>query len=431
MCLLLSACSNKKNPDDYLIYSENNNENLSYIDSDDEPILNNYIGIRNAIQYFDGYLYLFNGNPSAFLDDSSKDIVVTLVKYNIKTGNITTVCQDPLCSHTTPSCPFSGAISTFYINNSIVYYERQYTYYSSHTNNTEALRQFCSYNLETMKITVHNESEIESGMTYAEGKRELFIDNYCYYYDYVYDEKSNQYIFKICKMDLNTNKISVIGGENNIDNASAENNYMMTFSEKFLFVLNNRIYFTDINSIYSTDLNGSDKQIHVNGNFIYDDIYTDGEYIFYGAPTEEANIQSIHRVNFDGTDDRELGILTLTNGWTITKKYIYYDSVYNKTVAEKTPGGGIQFYSDATNRCDHDGKNNEIVYHSDNGNKYIQLIDKCIIGNYIYANYYTFEDKNSNDIADEGEYYLNKNDMKYNIMRINVLDGEIDYLYMK
>ena len=104
VCLLLicNSCSNSsaQNKAEY-IEKLLGSTDWEYTTSSDEP-LDNYVSVRKPFQYYEGSIYFFNGNSSVFLNENA-DETVTLKRLNVETGNITNVCPDPLCTHTTSS----------------------------------------------------------------------------------------------------------------------------------------------------------------------------------------------------------------------------------------------------------------------------------------------------------------------------------------
>lgn len=189
----------------------------SYIESDDTPLLG-FVVNGDKMQYHDGYLYLFSGTTSSFLsllNNGEYEIIPTLIRINLETGEMTPVCSDPLCNHATPSCPFAGAINYIYINGTIIYYNRTYTI----RNGLEVFsqRQFCSYNLETMEMRIYKQEEIVSERQYGENIQMLFYDNYCYYYNYAYNSDDDSYSWKIMRLDLDTGDEVYLGDRENED----------------------------------------------------------------------------------------------------------------------------------------------------------------------------------------------------------------------
>lgn len=394
----------------------------SYIESDDTPI-DEYIVTGRKLQYYDGHLYFFNGPKSSFLTSlSNNEIVPTLIKLNLENGTMTPVCSDPLCNHATPSCPFAGAISFIYINDNTVYYHR--TYSLRENNESYGYVQFCSYNLETMEMRIYKQEEIVSGKSYGESIKKLFYNNYCYYYDLLYDSEKDISIWKIMRLDLDTGSEVYLGDMEN------ENGFVM----EYLFIIGDRIYFRDAQSIFSTDLDLNDKQVHIEGRFPDEDIYTDGENIYYSVLTDDkSKSYKLYRCGLDGSEIIDLGIVS-TSGWFITTNYIYYTHP-NRFELEYAGGGTLPFFYDAIYRCDHDGQNSELVYeafhrNNENPDNYIQLQNCIAVGNYVFAQYYGVDDKNGNNIIDEGEQYDSYNHLvDYNIMRIDIINQKYELIY--
>ena len=396
----------------------------SYIESDDTPLLG-FVVNGDKMQYHDGYLYLFSGTTTPFLsllNNGENKIIPTLIRINLETGEMTPVCSDPLCTHSTPSCPFAGAIDYIYINGTIIYYNRTYTI----RNGTEVFgqRQFCSYNLETMEMRIYKQEEIVSERQYGENIQMLFYDNYCYYYNYAYNSDDDSYSWKIMRLDLDTGDEVYLGDRENEDGLEME----------YLFIIGDRVYFHDAQSIFSTDLDLNDKQVHIEGRFTGERIYTDGENIYYGVPLdEEEESYKLYRRGLDGSEAIDLGIISC-EGWFLTSNYIYYFSP-DRFDMEYSGGGALPFFFDAIYRCDYNGENTELVYETYQKddtilNKYIQLKFSFVVGNYIFAYYYGVNDDNGNGLIDEDEYYDNTRNRKdFNIMRIDIINQKYELIY--
>ena len=281
-----------------------------------------------------------------------------------------------------------------------------------------------------MEFTAHITEEIMSGVTTSQYNKMLYYNNKCYYYDYIYDTTTNKYHWILKRLDLETNKITIIGDEKFYDDGETN-----PFAEEFLFIINDRIYFKNINAIYSTTMDLTDKRVVAEGIFASNNIYTDGKYIFYGIPEDNGITENIYRINIDGSNKVDLGINT-TNDWFLTTDYIYYyhPNYFELETANKS--GSVSFFNDAMQRCDYDGKLKEDVFVADHANKtkpelYLQLSSDIVVGNYVYSLYYSVSDTNKNGLVDDGEYYQSSSDFyDFNIMRININTGERGYLYI-
>ena len=81
----------------------------------DEPI-QEYVLRATQLQYYNGSLYFYKGHSSFFLNQASG----VFSRYNIETGNVTSVCPDPLCTHNTQDCPFAGRIPIFIVHGNTI-----------------------------------------------------------------------------------------------------------------------------------------------------------------------------------------------------------------------------------------------------------------------------------------------------------------------
>jgi len=429
MILLIAALLSSCTQDEPYIIDEREAifkvEIPSYTESEDNP-LPNYILTSKRYQYYDGCLYFMNGAsqnnyvlPLTIMENYSP---TTLVRMNIRTGNITTLCPDPLCMHTTVDCPFSGVISYFYIEDGIVLYHRRYQEYNASRRTSESVRQICTYDIANMKMTVLKEEEIVSTKSYAEYAHKLYNPQtkQYYYCDYAYNEEQDVYQWAIMRMDITTGKEEIL-----IMNEAG------SMTERYLFLVNDRIYFTDTFCIYSTDLDLNDKQVHLKGNFpTHEKIYTNGKFIFYSVQQEDESFR-IYRVDMDGQNCIDLQINTITD-WLVTEKYIYF--MPPNWVSIPSTDADIHFYTDKIYRCNHDGSNQTLVVkteYGENGN-YLQINGLNAIGNYLYCNYYTFTDLNSDGICDiPTEYLTNYNTLyDFHFLRIDTTTGEMVKLYV-
>ena len=415
-----------------LIYLENENgdtgsktrENFEYTHSDDKLVEYNVL-YGDYLQYSDGYLYFFNG-MSDFINGSSN----TLMRYNVKTGNITTVCPDPLCGHNTGDCPFFGTQHTYYLKNNKVSFNRAYLTDKTKPDGYTPIfwLGFVTYDMKANKFTVHrryNDFDETGGNI-----MQLYVDNYRYFYDNVHDEKTDTWKTLLTRMNLDTSEILRLSE----DDVSFEISGLPDINTKFLFELDSRIYMTDINTIYSTDYEMKNKKVHATGNFAFD-VKTDGKYIYYGVKTDMKSaykIQNVRRMNFDGTDDIDLGIVTAQ--FQITDKYIYYLTPDEIAIGKSRVSGyglpEITLYESEVRRCNHDGTNNESVFKFEGDMEYYRFsgYPPIVIGNYIYGLYHYWTDSNGDGVFENDDLYQSGGNGDFNIMRINIQTGEIYYI---
>lgn len=423
--LYCTSCSNElQYLDDYDTGSAaiNINENFSYTASDDVPLNYNIILGGDDIQYSNGYIFFHNVGrvPNIYMFPENK----TLCKYNVKTNNLTTVCPDPLCLHNTKQCALFGMGSIKYIHNDKIIYLCRYMLRFENGEGYDKWGGHVMYDMEKNKSYIRDEIDLES---YAERIIQLFVDNYSFYYDNIYNEDIDDWVFSVCRWDMEKNEIIVIGGEENVHNQDAE--YPDVMACAFLFAINSRIYFTDSKTIYSTDVNYENKIDHVTGSFLLD-VYTDGEYIYYGVPVEKGSyVQSLHRMDFDGNNDIELGVVSEQRNVKLTSNYIYYKK-YDEIEIGKAD---VRWYGSDTVtlnsseiwRCNHDGTNHELIYKFEGDMANYRLISEIYVGNYIYASYIWYEDADNDGIFEEGDQHHGFSENECKIMRIDITTGEI------
>ena len=195
-------------------------------------------------------------------------------------------------------------------------------------------------------------------------------------------------------------------------------------AEVYLFIVDGRIYFKSPDEIYSTNMELKDRKVHIKGKFLSDDIFTDGQYIFYSVLDESGISETIHRADFDGSNVIDLGISSTLN-WRVTSKYIYYFEPNYKVIQAGKDGYSINLFFKSIYRCDHDGKNRECVVSMDwESGTYYQLTDIVVAGNYIFAGYYVFDDANKNGMVDKDEHSSNSSA----VIRIDITEHKYEVI---
>jgi hypothetical protein len=267
----------------------------------------------SEVKYFDGCIYFFNGNSYGRQENHA-----TLYRFNIMTGNITTVCPDPLCAHNTPDCPFYAMDPDYYVYKNKIYYGRTF-YFDIDFKDLGFSSDFVSFDISESKLKQYYSSEDISGALIGS---ELYVDKYRFYYDAIVDTKINTVNTTINRMNLEDGSIDVLKVNSSFKIGS---NDSTNFGDKFLFAIGQRIYFTDGMEIYSTDFNMNDRQDIISGAFISSKILTDGEYIYWGESedSDNTNFKTLYRTKLDGSGEKSsIGIIT--EDWQLTKNYIYY-----------------------------------------------------------------------------------------------------------
>jgi len=398
-------------------------KDFSFSESPDAPITFNAIDGGQVIQYSNGYLFFHNNyNRDIFNFPENR----TLMKYNVKTDNLISICSDSVCLHNTLDCPFYAMYNTMYVFDEKIAYAQ---IYSNTANDSEyfMLGQYNLFDSEKISKSVRNTIKTNS---YTEYMKMLPVDNYVLYYENMYNEELDEWVDGIYRWNIVDNTQTLLCGENNI--YEPDSMYPNTLACNFLFAIDSRIYFTDGTVIFSTDTNYENRIDHVEGRFVLD-VFTDGEYIYYGIPVEEGSyIQSLHRVDFNGKNDIELDIVTQKENVEITSNYIYYkkydEIAIGKNRVSGYSGENIILYSSEIWRCDHDGQNHELVYKFEGDMANYRLIYEIYVGNYIYGLYNWWEDADGDGIFEDGDDHFSATSEEYLIMRIDITTGETYFI---
>lgn len=418
--LAMSSCRDityidEDKSDDSLSHQE-----FSYTDSDDLPLEYNVINGVNVMQYSDGYIF-FHNNYGRDIYNFPKNR--TMMKYNVKTGNLTSVCQDPLCFHNTIDCPFYAMYRTMYVFDSKIAYTQLYSITDSSDNFNMAGKSML-YDVKNNSSIVRNTFETNS---YSEYMSMLPVDNCILFYENIYNEDLDEWVDGIYRWNTDDNTITLMCGENNTYNQGAK--YPNVLACQMIFAIDSRVYFTDGKTIFSTDLNFENRTDHVNGQFVLD-VFTDGEYIYYGIPVSDGSyIQTLHRVDFDGKNDKNLNITATKENISITKNYIYYmkhDEIdIGACRVSGYAGNRVILENSEIWRCDHNGENHELVFKFDGEYANYRILYEAYVGNYIYGLFSWWEDADGDGVFEDGDNHFSADNDEYKIMRIDVTSGEI------
>ncbi len=395
---------------------------FEYTESDDEPILYNTLNGGSEVKYFDGCIYFFNGNSNGRQENHS-----TLYRLNTKTGNVTTVCPDPLCKHNTPDCPFYAMDSSYYIYKNKVYYTRTY-FLDIDVKETGGYGDFVSFDLGDSKLKryVAYDDSIHDTLFGSE----LFVDKYRFFYSAIVDTEAKKASPTINRMNLEDGSVDVLKEGNPFDIGSSHS----IMGDKFLFTINKRVYFTDETKIYSTDYDMNNRQDILSGMVISSKILTDGEYIYWGESDDpdNVNLQTLYRAKLDGSGEKNpIGIKTAN--WQLTEKYIYYlnpkETIIGKNGLEQRPGDEIILSNNEIRRAAHDGSSNEAVFSLIQDDINFELYRYICVGNYVYTAYQTYTDSNNDGTIDDSEFYQSIYGEAYTVLRIDVTTGNTYYIH--
>ncbi len=406
---VLTSCGNTN------IGSQSQSESdFPYTESDDGYLTFNAESAVAQFKYHDGHLY-FNGGASYGIHTEGDGVPTDYLRMNLKTGNVISVCSDPLCRHDFADCPIYGIGEVAFLSPAgDLYFLSQYFF--SENGDSRLSAQFIKYDLIKNKVTVLE--AFENGST-GFGK-EIYTDDYRFYHGMFYDANRDEHIPAIMRMKLSDGKTEPFAG---IDSKMIEGGY--DYTDDVLFTIDDRLYLTDSKTLYSVDFHGKNRINHLDG-YINGECYTDGEYVYYQSSDE------ICRRSLSGGDEEGLGITPYSGtGYMLTENYIYYMSgapvtlgkaqIYGYNSDTVTLEGG-EFW-----RCKHDGSENELIYKFSGDTESYRPRHWIVVGNYIYASYYWWTDADGDGIFEEGdnhESYPVNGSTLHRILRIDVNTGE-------
>ncbi|MBQ8513755.1 MAG: DUF5050 domain-containing protein [Clostridia bacterium] len=366
------------------------------------------------LQYMNGYLYAKIGAPSEGY----------LVRYNCTSGNVSSICADPLCFHTNEECPIVGIIDWNVLpDGSVCFWQRFSKTYRNDAGvitKTVDLDHHALYNPASGKKTMLYEHD-GSGFTGPE----LYDGDYRFYSDIIYDEKRELYVTGLYRMNLKNGDIKLL-----VESASTEKDDSFTVPGFIFMARDNRVYLSDGASVFSVDYEGENRITHFEG-VLPENIHSDGEFVYYQRD------DGIYRRRLDGGAEEHIvecdnmyGNLTLTTNWiywqagdTITLGKVDIDG-YAAREAELS-GGKIY-------RCAHDGSNLTQVAEMNGEYEHLRPTSMTVAGEYIYATYTGWQDKNGDSTFTQDEQLASAYGGDHlPILRIDVTSGEITMIDLK
>lgn len=388
-----------------------------YTESDDKPLTCNAQNGSDKLQFCNGCLYFSTGlgtevSPTVYM------------RYNCSTGNLTSVCSDPVCRHDSEDCPLYGLSDWVIVSpDENIFFLKKYIV---NTVNSSGAQAYGGLVCRLMEYDARS-GQIKLLQNFEDGScgfsNELYTGEYRFYHDMYYDKEQNDYIPAIMRMSLDTFETIPFAG------IGCELNESYAYSDDLLFILGDRIYLTDSRAIYSLDFNGENRVDCVSASMT-GSIYTDGEYIFY------ENEGELCRRALDGGGEERLGIYP--NGSTryyITEKYIYYisgeDVVLGKANIYGYASDTVTLHGSEFRRCLHDGSGDERVFAFEDAEAGIRPLYWLAAGNYIYCFYTWWTDSDGDGVYEEGDngYSYSVNGVTAcTILRIDVSTGEAYYI---
>lgn len=370
---------------------------FTYTASDDVPC---YYGAQSIddLKYYDGYLYT---------------LCDTLYRINTVTGNITTACGDPLCTHDNEECPYFG------IGRKVL------AYYISADGSVcfPGDSGFVSYDKEKMKRVLLDDYR---GATSSFFSPEVYYDDYRIYSGFEYDPEKDEYTYGLRRADLKKGGSEFFGGTTDSDG-----NYLPLMAQPW-FTVGDRLYLEDGKCFFSLDKDGGDRKDLFGKKGENGYMYTDGEYVFYYCEDDRS---SIIRRSLDGGEPE-----TIVTGayayqfFKLTDEYIYYmkpdgdDVVLGKADIRGYASSEVEITPLVICRSRHDGSCEERLALVTDIEKGLSPLEWIVVGNYFYCKYSYWEDADGDGIFTDGDNKYSSMEVSgkavCRLLRVDLMNGE-------
>lgn len=342
-----------------------------------------------------------------------------LYRLNPRTGNVTSVCGDPLCRHNSPDCPLYGMSGVYHFTDSgeiccAVNYSTKVKNAVTGEYETKKVNQFIRYDAESLKNVVIDDFGEQSLILGPE----IYSGNWRIYVGQEYDAENDKLIYGLRRADVDSGKNAFWGGEK-----LADGTYKPLDNVEPLFTLDGRFWFNDGRYIFSLDEDGGNRVNHLEPGIPLASgrIQTDGEWLYYVSPK---NV--ITRTGLSGGRAEVIVNDESYSGYpfVLTENYIYYQAGSPISVGKADiPGYAadeIILNGENILRCRHDGSEKELVCTFDGTLRPTQWI---VVGNYLYCSFTRWDDADSDGVFHREDMYFS-DDIGCELLRVDLSTGE-------
>lgn len=311
--------------------------------------------------------------------------------YNDETGNIGSLCIDPLCLHDTTECPYAGMTSGVILKDNKAYF--------SAFNPLEKVRGFYEFDLKSGRKRELRVKEMGIGCD-----TQFYDDDFSYFYEAAAvddpENKTSRTVWIFYRQSMKTLKCEEL--ERSVDVPDMQ--LFGRFGDRFLF-----------HSSVTGDLltapvdNVTDRNIIFDGYAVFTPMMVEGDTIFFAEIRDGQS--SLSSIRVDGSDYRSYPIENLCDFGTpfyVTKNYIYF--MYDEPV--RLPENN---YTDEISprkiwRMNRETEEITLAYEMDERLVTVDIEQFVVKGNYIYADYALFTDDFQELCADDGYLRLGMKD---------------------
>ena len=345
-------------------------------------------------------------------------------RLNLESGNITTVCPDPLCAHDSRDCPFYGTVCFMPVElegRTQFLAVRRYSYPVKTLTGEEHVRVYDleRYDPLTGESTVLE--EYDSGMTFIP---EAYVGNYRFYVSSDRGE-DGEWTGGVVRMDLlSGEKDMIFEGQQGL----------------FLLVREDRIYMADGETLFSFDGTADDPAGTRRTERTDMPPYTftvlpltDGDRFYY--PLYEDGDGAVRVIPLD-TGRQEVSFpLPLASGWgklfPADGGFCYFSGANTVLGKAEIPGyesGEVILYGEEFRFCRPDGSGDRLVYRFADEYASCRPLETISDGRYLYCYYTWWEDPDGDGVYRDGagRYSFPGNGHSgCSLLRIDIKTGEI------
>lgn len=381
----------------------------------DEPLtLNRHM----SLQYANGSIYAIIGR--------NQGECAYPVRYNCTSGRISTVCPDPLCLHENEECPLIGIQQCIVLPDGRVCYSQKFDH---------IYRNDAGVIIKEVHIFDHALFDPIAGKktvlyeydgSYFTGP-ELYTDNYRFYHSIEYDEERELFVTGLYRMNLKNGDIKLL-----LEHGTSEKDDAFNVSSEMIGIFNERIYLSDGLSIFSIDFEGEKRITHLEGKYpVLEPLHADGEYVYYQRE------DGVYRQSLSsGKEEHIVKCNNIYGNFTLTTNWIYYQAGDTITIGKVDIDGYAAREAELSGgeiyRCTHDGSELTKIAEMNGEYAHLRPNSMTVAGEYIYATYTGWQDKNGDSIFTRDEQLASGySRTSLQILRIDTTSGEITTITLK
>ena len=409
--LFLCSCTRPAPPDP--LPDEPSRPGWTCLPSDDRAFEGRSRNMSEMLQVTENYLY-FNGGDW--------DGAVPM-RLNLETGNVTSVCPDPLCTHDSPDCPLYGTNGFIAPDDASILARRMY----SATEDTitgqeisERVNQIMRFEPGTGKRIVLEELGTQGGFS-----PEVYAGKYRFYNAQIYDDEG-EWIGGLARMDLGNGKTELL----------------FDGYHWLLFEKDGRVWVSDGDGFYSFEAEAASPALRREFGGAsaeageYASFSTDGRNLY----VTEFQKKEVRVLPMDGSAETVVTVDFADYNYRLypTENWLYYFSGKTTVIGDARVSGyasdKVELYGTEFRRCRADGSEDTGVFRFEGEYASFRPIHIAVAGRYLYCTYSWWEDPDGDGVfRDGGQHYsfpVNGHD-NCSLLRIDCETGEAEIVTIR